>query len=195
LWRSFLLSGVFMMRKLVASAALATALMVGGLSSASANTFDWTFLNDGYSASGTFIGTLIGPGPGGSTEYQLSGITGVINTDPITGLSGFASADNILYFPASTVNINGNTPPTFVDSNGISFSASTTGPWNIFNYSTFETGTAITNADACCGSVGTFNVAETPLPSTWTMLIAGFLGLGYLAYRGTKKGSAAFAAA
>jgi hypothetical protein len=38
-------------------------------------------------------------------------------------------------------------------------------------------------------------VAATPLPSTWTMLIAGFLGLGFLAYRGSKKGSAAIAAA
>jgi hypothetical protein len=35
----------------------------------------------------------------------------------------------------------------------------------------------------------------TPLPSTWTMLIAGFIGLGFFAYRGTKKGSAAIAAA
>lgn len=30
----------------------------------------------------------------------------------------------------------------------------------------------------------------TPLPSTWTMMIAGFVGLGFLGYRGTKKASA-----
>jgi hypothetical protein len=41
---------------------------------------------------------------------------------------------------------------------------------------------------------GTF-AATTPLPSTWTMLIAGFVGLGFVAYRGKKKGSAAIAAA
>jgi PEP-CTERM motif len=34
----------------------------------------------------------------------------------------------------------------------------------------------------------------TPLPSTWTMLIAGFVGLGFFAYRGTKKNAAALAA-
>ena len=39
------------------------------------------------------------------------------------------------------------------------------------------------------------SVSATPLPSTWTMLIAGFVGLGFLAYRGTKKNSAAIAAA
>jgi hypothetical protein len=41
----------------------------------------------------------------------------------------------------------------------------------------------------------TIGVAATPLPSTWTMLIAGFLGLGFFAYRGSKKNTAAIAAA
>jgi hypothetical protein len=40
----------------------------------------------------------------------------------------------------------------------------------------------------------TARITATPLPSTWTMLIAGFLGLGFFAYRGSKKGSAAVAA-
>jgi hypothetical protein len=35
----------------------------------------------------------------------------------------------------------------------------------------------------------------TPLPSTWTMLIAGFIGLGFFAYRGLKEDDGAFAAA
>jgi hypothetical protein len=39
------------------------------------------------------------------------------------------------------------------------------------------------------------NLSATPLPSTWTMLIAGFIGLGFFASRRTKKGSAAIAAA
>jgi hypothetical protein len=38
-------------------------------------------------------------------------------------------------------------------------------------------------------------VSATPLPSTWTMLIAGFVGFGFLTYRGTKKSSPALAAA
>jgi hypothetical protein len=37
--------------------------------------------------------------------------------------------------------------------------------------------------------------ATTPLPSTWLMLLSGFVGLGYVAYRGTKKNAAALAAA
>ncbi len=39
------------------------------------------------------------------------------------------------------------------------------------------------------------NYSATPLPSTWLMLLSGFLGLGFFAYLGTKKGSAAIAAA
>ena len=35
----------------------------------------------------------------------------------------------------------------------------------------------------------------TPLPSTWLMLLSGFVGLGFFAYRGTKKNSASLAAA
>ena len=37
--------------------------------------------------------------------------------------------------------------------------------------------------------------SATPLPSTWLMLLSGFVGLGFFAYRGTKKNSAAFAPA
>jgi hypothetical protein len=38
-------------------------------------------------------------------------------------------------------------------------------------------------------------LSATPLPSTWTMLIAGFAGLGFFAYRGTRKNLTAIAAA
>jgi hypothetical protein len=38
------------------------------------------------------------------------------------------------------------------------------------------------------------DISATPLPSTWTMLIAGFVGLGFFASRGSKKNSAALAA-
>ena len=38
-------------------------------------------------------------------------------------------------------------------------------------------------------------VTATPLPSTWTMLIAGFVGLGFFANRGNKNIAVAFATA
>jgi hypothetical protein len=42
---------------------------------------------------------------------------------------------------------------------------------------------------------GTFAAdLATPLPATWTMLIAGFVGLGFFANRGSRKNAAALAA-
>ena len=37
------------------------------------------------------------------------------------------------------------------------------------------------------------DLAATPLPSTWLMLLSGFVGLGLFAYRGTKKNAVALA--
>jgi hypothetical protein len=37
-------------------------------------------------------------------------------------------------------------------------------------------------------------LTATPLPSTWLMLVSGFAGLGFFAYRGTKKNAAIAAA-
>jgi hypothetical protein len=37
-------------------------------------------------------------------------------------------------------------------------------------------------------------ISQTPLPATWLMLISGFVGLGFFAYRGTNKRNALAAA-
>lgn len=37
-------------------------------------------------------------------------------------------------------------------------------------------------------------ISGTPLPSTWTMLIGGFMGLGFFAYRGSRKRASVVAA-
>jgi hypothetical protein len=39
------------------------------------------------------------------------------------------------------------------------------------------------------------DVPPAPLPPTWTMLIAGFIGLGFVAYHRSKKSAASLAAA
>jgi hypothetical protein len=51
------------------------------------------------------------------------------------------------------------------------------------------------NADADAYSLDFSDGLTTPLPSTWFMLLSGLAGLAFFAYRGTKNGSAAFAAA
>lgn len=44
------------------------------------------------------------------------------------------------------------------------------------------------------GQFAQFSSSATPLPSTWVMLLSGFIGIGFLAYRGTKKNTALVAA-
>ena len=39
------------------------------------------------------------------------------------------------------------------------------------------------------------NVSDNPLPASWTMMLVGLAALGFVGYRGTKKGSAAIATA
>lgn len=56
-----------------------------------------------------------------------------------------------------------------------------------FSFDTLPTGVSFTSAS------GEF-LTPTPLPSTWTMLIAGFVCLGFFAYRGSKKNDAPLAA-
>jgi len=52
---------------------------------------------------------------------------------------------------------------------------------------------AISNGSGNFDSAGIWNgsgiaaISATPLPSTWTMLIAGFVCLGFFAFRGSKK--------
>ena len=41
---------------------------------------------------------------------------------------------------------------------------------------------------------GNFDASATPLPSTWLMMLSGFVGLGFFVYRGTKKRTALAAA-
>jgi hypothetical protein len=47
------------------------------------------------------------------------------------------------------------------------------------------------------GAVATalITISPTPLPSTWLMLLSGFVGIGFFAYRGTKKKPAALSPA
>jgi len=90
--------------------------------------------------------------------------------------------DNILYYPGL---------PNYYDSLGIS---------ELFDG--VDLNFACPTASGSCyytylgtSYLGTITISPTPLPSTWLMLLGGFVGLGFFAYRGMKNNSAALAAA
>ena len=64
-----------------------------------------------------------------------------------------------------------------------------------FNGLTFPTSNSNGDLRLFAGPNFEFTAAATPLPSTWLMLLSGFVGLGFFAYRGTMKRTAAIAAA
>jgi hypothetical protein len=93
---------------------------------------------------------------------------------------------------------------TFTDSGTVSGGVSTgtlaliiTGGTGAYlGYTGTETETAtVTDATGAFIGTGTGSLTTTPLPSTWMMLLSGFLGFGFFAYRGINKSVVAVVAA
>jgi hypothetical protein len=135
-----------------------------------------------------------------SSPYQLSGIIGTASDallyagpSNITGLSPYAASTNQLYFPG----------PPYVDFGGISFSTAAGVDFNLYNDNSGPLGnwilTSIGNpvgypdgqhAIQLSVTEERFGAGSVPEPSTWAMMILGFLGVGVLAYR--RKSNRAF---
>jgi hypothetical protein len=91
--------------------------------------------------------------------------------------------------------------PTFTSTND----GTETAKWELETLSLIATGSSTTiNFSGAFGPhyIGLDNadlefvgVAATPLPPTWTMLIAGFIGLGFFAHRSSRKRTAGLATA
>jgi hypothetical protein len=148
---------------------------------ASADVFIFSYTS---SSSPTFgFGTFT---TGSSVSPAL--VTGITGTeiyngipDTITGLSSYAYADNLLFFPN----------PPFVDFAGISFSTVFSGDFNLY----YDAGNAnnwvlasVNNPDGFTDGLNKINlqvtaVAAVPEPSTWAMMILGFLGVGFVSFR------------
>jgi PEP-CTERM motif len=63
--------------------------------------------------------------------------------------------------------------------------------FDIFSWSTIDPGTLVPggiNPEDLALSV---TVTQVPEPSTWVMMLAGFVGIGFLSYRASRKTAAA----
>jgi hypothetical protein len=95
----------------------------------------------------------------------------------------FLNGTPIYFGPAQTGPNSPNQYDVWTDFSGMTESGSNTLTFDVVNY-------AYTGPNP-----SGLNVEFTPLPSTCTMMIAGFIGLGFFAYRGAKKNGATFSAA
>jgi hypothetical protein len=137
--------------------------------------FNFTESGAGISASGVLTTTNNGGG-----NYTINGITGTLNGNAITLLApnAYQGNDNLLFVPAS---------PGLLDFAGFSYVS------NAVDYNVFYSPTG-----SFCGSPGCygssivaagpdtpiqFSVSAVPEPSTWAMMILGFAGVGFMAYR------------
>jgi len=171
--------------------------LLGFAAAASADTFSLANNNggDGYVTAipGGFelFGANNGVGANVTTYEAIASTTGnltfnwVYTTYDFSG-SSFDPAGYVINNNTTQLSTNNiaDTPGEFDTSGSVTLSVLAGQDYGFYVYST----------DSCCGR-GEIAVTATPLPSTWTMLIAGFLGLGFFAYRGTKKNTAAIAAA
>lgn len=149
-----------MVSRIFALALVATTLIP---QAASAVTYSFAFTTATDTASGRF--TTVAGAPSGITS-----ITGKFDGFTITGLSPYASADNVLQ--AAT---------PFATYSGISFTA------NAVNYNLYGNGGGfLTNSVTDPGGYGTgslaltsLNVAAVPEPATWGLMITGVAMTGF----------------
>jgi hypothetical protein len=198
------------MHRVVSSVALATAVVASAaLSStcANANTVTESFAPDeiiytldvGLSDGGVLKGTItvFNFGPGGSNGiggWDLMTTGGNQPSEIYTSVNPPVSAHAIgpYYQPTGWDFFAG----TYKDELQLSFAGNLitgAGVYLLGGGASFECYDSFSCPN---GSAPDFEVRfVTPLPATWTMLIAGFVGLGFFAYPGaTNKGLAAIAA-
>jgi hypothetical protein len=186
--------------------AAAVGFLIGVQPAQAATLFDFSYsftttdpsLPSGFtSASGVITATDLGGG-----TFLATKITGLWNGENITGLEPTGSEgnnDNLL-FPTTYPVLDGN-GITFAVAPGPGlangdFGAGQVNVWYCGPVCSPPVGLGYTDYSYLTGFSPIFNLtATTPLPSTWIMLLSGFVGLGYFAYRGTKKNAAAIAAA
>jgi hypothetical protein len=184
------------------------------LSSASATTvtFDWSYtgVDPSVSGSGTFTAetTLT------SGVYTLTGISGTANGYAVDTLDAFASPDQQIYYgPSASAHFDPLHPYYFVDFNGIGFTSPDSQAFNIaedsFNSSPFpdyRCGVAYClvgpgtpgdlSASRPITPLADFSLVQVggvPAPSTWAMMILGFCGVGFMAYRKRNNMTVRFA--
>ena len=196
------------MKKLIASVTFATALMA--MTQAGATTYTYTGNaspgGDGNNYYVSLTADLNCAGSCSGTYSEGSGLTSfTLSIDNASnnlsvfsvsnGAPGYTSDGSLNYLTLS--NAGSVTSWAVIADNGVNTIYTIGndpfyGTQDLFQYGSIQSGTLDANPGKWSP---TGDISATPLPSTWTMLIAAFVGFGFLAYRGTKKNAVPFAAA
>jgi hypothetical protein len=181
------------LKALIFTGALALAPIVANTSAnATVYNFSYTSSSLGTFGFGTFT-TVDNSGPS-----LVTGVTGTESyngvSDTITGVSNYAGAQDLLYYPG----------PPFVDFSGISFATHSKGDFNIYYNNTNDANhgplgtwvlSSVNDAGGNSDGLNPIDLVVTPVPEpgTWAMMLLGFCGIGFLAYRRRNSGTLRFA--
>ena len=136
--------------------------------------FDFTYTSSAGNGNILFDTQLITPG-----QYSVVGATGTADAYSVSGVSSYAGADNILTSPGTPFDFGGVSVHTsnplldlnFFDNGGLFKLQSTVDPVGFP-----QNGVALDTFSVTA-------VSAVPEPSTWAMMILGFVGVGFVAYR------------
>jgi hypothetical protein len=176
---------------------------------ANASVFSFSFSGPVVSGSGTFTATLdvtnafynVTGASGSITDIDpASSVPGVPGTFSILNVNGSSnpsfSTSNRLYFPAGPNTDQGySNVSSYLDTGGITFLMTNGMFVNLFSLSNAYglansiddpsgTGPAAPPVNEVIDS---FQVTAVPEPATWAMMILGFAGIGFIAYRRKPK--------
>ena len=169
------------MRNVILGAVLAATLALPTAASAAIYNFSFTpsqaLFGAPVSGSGTFTTSDTATQVGGQTAFSILSIMGTVNGFDIVAPTTAAGYGN--YFT---------TGPSFLDGTGVSFfTTGSNGQSKVTFFNQSSNGLYRVNTFSPGSSeyvsASSAMVAGVPEPSTWAMMILGFLALGFMAYR------------
>lgn len=188
---------------LIKTALAIAGLMAFSLGTARANTvYDWSINggSGGLSGNGTITLSSTPTVTISGTGYAVTAIGGTLGSNDFTASTVTepwvtGQVNNIVYYPSALAGgfILDDYGLGIVLGNGYDLTiGAANGNPGLYNGACCGSGNPTHSYPLISFSLGP--VTATPLPPTWTMLIAGFVGLGFFAYRGSKRNAASFAA-
>jgi hypothetical protein len=195
---------VGMLRRIGLGAALAA--LIASAVPAKAMVYDFTYtggVNDStVSGSGTFTtNTANNLVISGSGVFSIDSVSGATTLFPVTADTAGLSSDNV--FPIdSTAGLlfqgtgNQNFFANIFAPTGLTLGVGTSEAWfSATNGSGYLLG-SLGFSPVCsnCVADGTLSIAATPLPPSWTMMLIGLAGIGFMAYRQKSRSALMMAA-
>jgi PEP-CTERM motif len=144
--------------------------------------------SSGFTQAGSLVNVATGgaeTSTSGNPDHWVGGNSGTsIFIDTVPGLNGNQQKDMIIPTSLGSVNNGFDNFNPYIAGNG-TFTLQLAGATaaSLITDVVFEFGTCDPTACTIPGRSGPFPVGPVPEPSTWAMMILGFFGVGFMAYR------------